>query len=353
VSRLLAALVLIASPAPLQEEGFSPIFDGKTLAGWSARGGGTWSVDGGTILGETGTGTYGWLCSEKKYGDFILEFDAKHEANGNSGIQVRSAIDEKDLMVGYQFDLDRTRPSSGRLYDEARRLLLHDVPANAEARGAFKGDDWNKIRIECIADRLRSWVNGVPIVDWIDSVDLDGILALQVHSGLKDPVKVRFRNLRIKDLGRRTWKPIFDGKTLAGWEKKGSGWTAEEGAISGRCARADSDAATLATALPSGEFTVRFRFKDVQACGLTLAVAADGSGVLAPRDNPMPKPYREGWNAMTVSARGSQIVTHLNDLRVSAVATDVKRTGRLVLALPGGRDVAVLIKDLEILGDAK
>jgi len=119
VMNLMMALLLLAS----QEDGFTPLFDGKSLEGWVSQGGGTWSVEDGTILGETGDGTYGWLCTKKSYGDFILEFEAKHEANGNSGIQVRSRIDEKGVMIGYQFDLDRTRPSSGRLYDEARRLL--------------------------------------------------------------------------------------------------------------------------------------------------------------------------------------------------------------------------------------
>src|SRR5256885_7860760 len=45
-----------------------------------------------------------------------------------------------------------------------------------------------------------------------DSMDLDGIIALQVHSGKN--VEVRFRNIRIADLGRHRWRPLWDGKTL-------------------------------------------------------------------------------------------------------------------------------------------
>src|SRR5204862_5048221 len=142
--------------------------------------GGVWSVEDGAILGLTGSGEYGWLCTAKTYGDFVFECEAKIEGTGNSGVQVRSHIDAKDLMTGYQFDLDRTRPSTGRLYDEARRKLLQDVPLRPEARTALKVDDWNALRFECVGDRLRSSVNGVPIVDYRDPLDLDGILALQV-----------------------------------------------------------------------------------------------------------------------------------------------------------------------------
>lgn len=345
MSRLLIAFLLLAS---VQDDGSKPIFDGKTLAGWVSRGGGKWSVDDGCILGETGTGAYGWLCTEKKYGDFELQMETKLEGLGNSGVQVRSAIDDKDLMVGYQFDLDRTRPSSGRLYDEARRLLLMDVPQDPAARTALKAEEWNTFKISCVADHLRSWVNGIAIVDYVDSVDLDGILALQVHSG-KLPVRIRFRNLRIKDLGHRKWKPIFDGKTLGGWEKKGSGWTVEDGALTGRHAKTDAEPSTVSAALPSGDFTARFRYK---GNGLAFAGLGDGSWGLTPKADVQPKPHIAGeWNSMTVSTRGGRIVVHVNDLKVSDTPDTGKRSGKLVLNLPGGMESTVWFKDLERLGD--
>src|SRR5262249_35012521 len=178
-----AVVVVLWCALAQSDNGWTPLFDGKSLDGWTPRGGGVWTVEDGAIVGATGTEAYGWLCSNKSYGDFILECEAKVEGTGNSGVQVRSRIDAKDLMVGYQFDLDRTRPSTGRLYDEARRKLLQDVPLRPEPRNALKVDDWNRLRFECDGDRLRSWVNGVAIVDYRDPVDLEGIVALQVHSG--------------------------------------------------------------------------------------------------------------------------------------------------------------------------
>src|SRR3954471_12482703 len=98
---LAASAILSCSAAapPQSEAGWTSLFDGKTLNGWQARGGGGYSVDQGTILCLTGNGAYGWLCSDKTYGDFVLEVEAKVEGTGNSGVQVRSSIDAKDLMT--------------------------------------------------------------------------------------------------------------------------------------------------------------------------------------------------------------------------------------------------------------
>src|SRR6185295_840332 len=91
---------------------FKSIFDGRTLDGWEPHGHGKFRVDNETILCETGNGTYGWLFTKKTYGDFILDLEVKHDATGNSGVQVRSHLDEKETMIGYQFDIDPGRPST-------------------------------------------------------------------------------------------------------------------------------------------------------------------------------------------------------------------------------------------------
>ncbi|MCR4415198.1 MAG: DUF1080 domain-containing protein, partial [Thermoguttaceae bacterium] len=80
---LAAALLLSAAAAPAVEEGFTPLFDGKTLAGWTINclpkdkefAAKAWTVDQGTLLANT-TGHrdhfYILLATEREYGDFIL-----------------------------------------------------------------------------------------------------------------------------------------------------------------------------------------------------------------------------------------------------------------------------------------
>lgn len=373
-----AVLLILSAAAGAQDDGFAPLFDGKSLDGWRPVGEGLFRVDQGTILGETGKGGYGWLCTAKTYGDFVLELEVKVEGTGNSGIQVRSRVDEKGTMIGYQFDVDRTRPSSGRLYDEARRKLLQDVPDRPECRNALKPADWNAIRLECRGDHLRSWVNGVAIADYVDSLDLEGIIALQVHSG-KD-VRVRWRNLRIRDLGRRAWKPLWDGKSLAGWREIGKGnWTVEEGAIVGRHARGEGEFGHLVSEGSYRDFTVRLKYKALRGnSGFYFRVEEKGfsgvSGLQAEIDplqdagglyetngrawvvKPRPEDVarwarREDWNEMTVSARGTRIVVHVNGWKTAELLDDAKgrREGKIALQLHGSQDVLVLFKDIEIL----
>jgi hypothetical protein len=344
--RTLGIMILCgcASASPQADEGWTSLFDGKTLNGWVPRGGGVWSVDQGTILGLTGSGAYGWLCSEKSYGDFVLECEAKVEGPGNSGVQVRSRIDAKDLMTGYQFDLDRTRPSTGRLYDEARRKLLQDVPLRPEARGALKVDEWNLLRMECTGDRLRSWVNGIPIVDHRDPVDLDGIFALQVHSG-KD-TKVRWRNFRLKDLGRRKWEPLWNGKDLAGWKPVGEAeWKVQDGALSGRLQKRGY--AALATAAAYSEFTMRIVFRHVDGkASLSFGAAApDGDvgsriGLLGGR--------AQDWNDLVVSVHDGRAVIHLNGDRVADLKSAAAEGPAAIEMV--GEGSQVLLKSIEILG---
>jgi hypothetical protein len=76
--------------------------------------------------------------------------------------------------------------------------------------------------VEAAGDHIRVLVNGVPAADVVDSLDLTGSIALQVHAYKgPPPVEVRWRNIRIQDLGRHTWKPLFDGQTPNGWPASG------------------------------------------------------------------------------------------------------------------------------------
>lgn len=188
------------------------LFDGATLAGWKALGDARWSVDDGELLGEVGGGSQSFLVTGRAFGDFLLEVELKSELPGNSGIQVRSHVNDAGRVYGYQVEIDPSeRAWSGGLYDEGRRAWLDDLSDNEPARAAFRPGAWNRYRIECLGPWIRTWVNGVPAADWLDPLDLEGLLGLQVHSG--NNTRVRWRDFRLRDLGTRSWIAV-DPTTL-------------------------------------------------------------------------------------------------------------------------------------------
>jgi hypothetical protein len=370
-----------------------PVFDGKTLNGWLPRGQGIFRVENGEIVGETGQGGHGWLTTDRAYGDFVMELELKNEG-GNSGIQIRSHINEKDVMVGYQIEVDPTstavdpkaRAWSGGLYEQGRRAWLQNVADHDAGKRAFKVGDWNHYRIEAIGDRIRSWVNGVPISDYVDAMDIEGVIALQIHSG--KGVKMRWRNLKIKDLGTRRWLPLWDGKTLNGWHPIGKGeWKIENGAIVGRHSKEEKEYGHLVSDRSLRDFTVRLKYKAVAGnSGFYFRSEEKGfsgiSGIQAEIDpkqdagglydtngrswivKPGAEQFaqwvknghfkKDEWNILTVSAHGDRIVVNLNGHQTAQIKDEKgRREGIFALQVHGGQDVEVHFKDIEVLGEAE
>ena len=196
-------------------EGFTWLFDGKTLAGWKlaegkASGKMTYTVDDESIVGTcVPKQPNGFLRTERDdYRDFIFTCNVKFDVLGNSGIQFRSH-QRKDggRVYGYQCEIDPgDRRYSGGVYDEARRAWLFPLWGKAyeESRAAFQHGHWNRFTIKVQGRRLQTWVNGVPCTDFTDTDPADftpaGFIALQVHGGKQG--QIRWRKLRIKELDK-------------------------------------------------------------------------------------------------------------------------------------------------------
>ena len=196
------AILSLAFPqAPAPEAEFEALLRAEDLAAWRLTGAATFSIEDGALYGRDAGSRNSFLVSPRHYADFELRCEVRIEAGGNSGIQVRSAVDEAgDFVRGWQLEIESTdRRWSGGLYEERARGWLDPLEGQEAARSAFKVGEWNEYRILCSGPRVRSWVNGVACADW---EELDGprtgILAFQVHGG--QDCHVRWRNLRIREI---------------------------------------------------------------------------------------------------------------------------------------------------------
>ncbi len=192
-------------------EGFTALFDGKTLTGWKTNEGGklaAWSVDKetGVIFVKGGGG--GWLMTEKQYGDFELRLEFKVPERGNSGVALHSPLKGDPAFVGMEIqilddaghrDIQKWQ-HTGSIYGVVPPSKLATKPLG----------EWNKYRITCKGRQVTIVLNGEKIVDanlddykekTPDGKPHPGILREKGHVGLQEHGgKVEFRNLFIKEL---------------------------------------------------------------------------------------------------------------------------------------------------------
>lgn len=394
------------SPTPASE--LQSLFDGKSLSGWTNpyEWGKTEVVDGEIHL--TADKKF-FLITEKVFHDYEFEGEVKlPEGKSNSGFMARGQV-SPNKVYGYQAEADPTdRRWSGGLYDEGRRQWLNPLWEQPEAQAAFDRDRWNRYRIRCVGNHLQFFINDVPTTDYFDPVDLSGRIGLQ-HHGEKGQT-YRFRNLKVRNLGSHEWKPLFDGKSLDGWETIGGGtWEVVDGILQGRASsEANEPNGMLYSKHPmtDGTYRIEYRFKKGDSGFFVRSEITEdkpfvngvqceidnsdevgglyqtgGAGWLArpldyletefPKDrhavvNRRWKQAREGlqlddkpvtsgdddtpWNMMTVNVHGKRIVVHLNDcLAVDHVVEDLADSGVIALQLHGNQDLEVDFRKVEML----
>jgi hypothetical protein len=309
ISALITGLyvVLLLSPGfaqTKQPKEWQKLFNGKDLTGWKKLAGdASYTVENGTLVGTTVLNTGNtFLVTEKEYGDFILELDAKTEKI-NSGVQTRSHFDAagnkgKGMVYGRQVEFDPSdRKWSGGIYDEARRMWLYPLDLNPQSKEAFKVGEFNHIKIECIGNTMKTWVNGIATAYVVDTLDKKGFIGLQVHAVDKAEdagQKIYFKNVNIKTNNLKPepfnkevyevnftpntltgeekssgWKLLFDGKTNNGWRSAKAntfpekGWEIKDGTLSVLAAKGTEagNGGDIVTLQEYKAFDVSFEFK--------------------------------------------------------------------------------------------
>ena len=202
---------------------YKKLFNGKNLDGWHIVGGdATYKVKNGSIVGYSKPNTPNtFLVHKEQFADFILDVDIWIDTMLNSGVQIRSNRYNNyynGVFHGYQIEVDpSSRSWSGGLYDESRRAWLYSPKDDIKAQNAFKNNEWNHYTIKAIGPSIKTYVNGILVTDYIDSLTRSGYIGLQVHGIGQDTIKsgkiVQWKNVKIEDRGGILWSASEEDKT--------------------------------------------------------------------------------------------------------------------------------------------
>ncbi|HYG76786.1 MAG TPA: DUF1080 domain-containing protein [Planctomycetota bacterium] len=197
--RLLIAIFTLVFCSALmagEDEGFTPLFNGKDLSGWKVPAENLWwsVADGGVLVGKQDDKLKGHtLQSEKEFQDLILESEVRWSGDVDSGFFLRKG-NRWQCQIGVSRSLKKDMTCSIYVPKGGYVVKAENVDKH------LKAGDWNKIRIEAKGDHYTIWLNGEKVVDTdLPGYNEPGPIGIQLHPGVKD-MKVEFRNMKVKAL---------------------------------------------------------------------------------------------------------------------------------------------------------
>lgn len=158
----LSAALLCAASLPTDD---APLFDGKSLAGWTLVGGKTdnWVAHDGLLVTRGDGG--GWLSTADEYDNFRLKLEYKLLAGGNSGVFIRSPRSGDPAYSGIEIQIlddNDARYADIKPYQHCGSVygIVAAKPGHTKPPG-----EWNSMEIEANGTKIKVVLNGATIVD--------------------------------------------------------------------------------------------------------------------------------------------------------------------------------------------
>jgi len=240
------AALINTEAEPDLSDGFTSLYNGKNLDGWTPRGGTcNFKASGESILGACVKGSPSTYLSTNRedYTDFIFTAEIKWIVDGNSGIMFRAKRKPGkrfETVFGPQCEMEgfaTDRGWSGGIYGQSAGGWRYPLwlDAHEQARAALKQGTWNRVTIKAVGKSVKTWVNGIPAANWDNDEYLKGFFSLQVHSGKKGSMS--FRNIKVKELNTKApFKDLFASGDFSSWtdlngDPVARGWSIEKGVV--------------------------------------------------------------------------------------------------------------------------
>ena len=219
----------VESTGPAMDEEFRPLFDGKSLKGWTPTPGGKWEVRDGAIVGTSAKSEsrHGILLTDRKFSDFIVKAKFRVHA-GDSGFYFRvDRVKGRNSVRGFQVEVDESEETGG-LYETGGRGWVHRPGADVIKQRGYQPGQWTDLELSAIGDHVVVKINGVVSSELTKNAGRrEGAFGLQLHGGMD--MHVEYRDIMIREIRREPeFIQMFNGKDLAGWKTHGN-WIVEDG----------------------------------------------------------------------------------------------------------------------------
>ena len=308
--RLLTTLLAVAAAALFADAppaGFTPLFNGKDLAGWHGYNPHSvakltgekkeamlakmreeftqhWSVKDGELF-NPGTGAY--ATTDKEYGDIELLLEYNMAPLGDSGVYLRACPQVQIWDPANPKELkNNANLGSGALWNNTKGNPGKDPLVLADKAPG----EWNTMRILMVGSRVSVWLNGKQTVDhailenYYDrkaAIPAKGPICLQTHGA-----SIRWRNIAVREIsgteanqilashGKAGFKSIFNGKDFTGWAGPVENFEVVDGAV--RCKTGKGGTPYYNQDLT--DFSARVEFKLPAGGNNGLAIRYPGTG---------------------------------------------------------------------------
>ncbi len=194
---------LAAAPSLIRgADDWTPLFDGKSLAGWKpSENQGSWKIVDGTLAAD-GPRSH-LFYTAREFRNFELKAEVLTRPGANSGIYFHTGFVEKGWPTakGFEVQINNSHVGEGTYRERKKTGSLYGVRNVYQAYA--RDGEWFEMHIAARGPRVRISVNGTLLVDWIEPEGWTGnnvgggLFALQCH----DPAsKAFFRNILVREL---------------------------------------------------------------------------------------------------------------------------------------------------------